>query len=193
MKPIDAEGFEEMFRRNVDPWNYAHSPFEAFKRDRLLKACGLRLYDRGLELACANGETTRRLALRCLRLLAVDSSETALAEARRRTESLPNVAFERVHLPDQTPGGPFDLIVASEILYYLPQSAMLELLERIKRALAPGGRVVLLHHTLPFADAAQLPILAQAKAKANLGQKLDLVMQARHRRFDVAAFEKPVG
>ena len=75
---INPAGFETKFRENIDPWNYAASPFEAYKRAVLLHACGTRPFGRGLELACAIGETTRMLARRCLRLLAVDSSATAL-------------------------------------------------------------------------------------------------------------------
>ena len=79
-KIIDPAGFEAKFRENIDPWNYAASPFEAYKRAVLLRACGTRRYGRGLELACAIGVTTQMLAPRCLRLLAIDSSATALKE-----------------------------------------------------------------------------------------------------------------
>ena len=40
---IDPEGFEAKFQENIDPWNYATSPFEAYKRRILLRACGTRL------------------------------------------------------------------------------------------------------------------------------------------------------
>lgn len=73
------------------------------------------MYGRGLEVACAIGETTRRLARVCLRLLAVDSSLTALNEARLRLAENKNVSFRQALLPAETPRGPFDLIVASEI------------------------------------------------------------------------------
>ena len=191
MKPIDPDGFEALFRQDVDPWNYARSPFEAYKRDRLLRACGDRVYGRGLELACANGETTRRLANRCLRLLAIDASETAAREAARRTAGLRNVAVKQALLPGQTPHGPFDLIVASEILYYLSLSDMLTLLDQLQRALAPGGRLVVLHHVVAFADASQPPALAQQRARTRLTETLPLVMEARERRFEVFAVEKP--
>ena len=191
MRPIDPDGFEALFRQDVDPWNYARSPFEAYKRDRLLRACGDRVYGRGLELACANGETTRRLANRCLRLLAVDSSETAVREAARRTAGLSSVTVKQALLPSQTPQGPFDLIVASEILYYLSLPDMLTLLDQLQRALAPGGRLVVLHHVIAFADASQPPALAQKRAKTFLTDTLPLVMEARERRFEVFAVEKP--
>lgn len=189
MKPIDPAGFEALFRADTDPWNYASSPFEAFKRRELLRACGTRLYGRGLELACANGETSRHLIRRCLSLLAVDVSPTVIAAARTRVQT-PGLTFATTRLPEETPRGPFDLIVASEILYYLPGSDMAVLLDQLVSILAPGGRIVLLHHIVAFDDAAQPPALAQARARAELGRHLHPVWSRCHRRFQVAAFEK---
>ena len=191
MKPIDVDGFEAMFRKDADPWNYAASPFEAYKRDRLLHACGGRLFGRGFELACANGETTRRLAGRCLRLLAVDAAPTAVAEARRRTKDLKNVELREAVLPTETPSGPFDLIVASEILYYLTERDMRTLLDQLMAALAPAGRIVVLHHIIPFADAAQPPAMAQRLARQILSASMPLVAEHRERRFSVFAVERP--
>lgn len=189
-RPIDPEGFEAMFRRDADPWDYARSPFEAFKRGVLLRACSDRMFGRGLELACANGETSRALARRCLRLLAVDASATAVAEARRRVPD-PRIIFAVARLPEDAPVGPFDLIVASEILYYMPRHDMDALLDRLAAALAPGGRMVVLHHTTPFDDAAQPPRRAQDAARARLSASLSPVLARQYRRFHVAAFVKP--
>lgn len=191
MRPIDPDGFEAMFQRDSDPWDYAGSPFEAFKREVLLRACGARTYGRGLELACANGETSRRLARRCLGLLAVDASPTVIAAARKRVRD-PRVTFAVARLPSETPRGPFDLIVASEIFYYMSRFDMDRLLGRLAKALAPGGRIVILHHTLGFGDAAQPPWAAQAAAKYRLSRALTPVLEAQHRRFQVAAFVKPL-
>jgi SAM-dependent methyltransferase len=185
---IDPAGFDAKFRENIDPWDYGSSPFEARKRGVLLHACGPGPFGRGLELACAIGETTRVLAPRCLRLVAVDASVTAVEEARRRLRGFRNVQVEEAMLPDELPRGPFDLIVVSEILYYLAKRPLLRLLDRIEGALAPGGRVVVLHHVRPFDDASVLPSLAQALAVRTLGSRLQLVRFARLGRFEVASF-----
>jgi SAM-dependent methyltransferase len=191
MRPIDPGGFERLFRTTIDPWNYRGSPFEAFKRRVLLRACGLRHYGRGLELACANGETTRLLAPRCLRLLAVDASPTAVAAARKRTRDLPAVTIRTATLPATMPRGPFDLIVVSEIAYYLSANDLRGLIGRIEGALAPGGRVVVLHHLRRFDDAAQLPALAQAMLRRSLERGMGQVFAERHGRFEALAFEAP--
>ncbi len=185
---IDPTGFEARFRETIDPWNCARSPFEVWKRSALLHACGPGPFGRGLELACAIGETTRVLAPRCLDLLAVDSSPTAVAEAARRTRARANVRVAVALLPEEMPRGPFDLIVASEIFYYLRERPLRRLLRSIEMSLAPGGRVVVLHHLLPFDDAATLPTRAQALAVGTLGRRLKPVRLVDHGRFQSAAF-----
>ena len=193
MRPIDIDGFERLFRTEIDPWDYRNSPFEAYKRGILIRACGARRHGRGLELACANGETTLRLDRRCLRLTAVDASPTAVAAASRRTSGLPRVTVGLCKLPDEMPRGPFDLIVASEIAYYLTPNDLRGLILKIRAALAPGGRVVVLHHLRRFDDAAQLPSLAQAAVRRSLGRSMQAVFAERHGRFEAVAFEATRG
>lgn len=186
---IDAAGFETKFQGNIDPWNYAGSRFEAFKRSVLLQACGHRPYARGLELACAIGETTKALRPLCLNLLALDASPTALEEAQRRTAHLTHVEFRQGLLPNDLPSGTFDLIVASEIVYYLPPRDMERLLIGLKRRLAARGRIVLLHHTRDFGDAAFRPSMAQAHCVKFLGQSMVLRMRRNTMQFQAVAFE----
>ena len=111
MKAIDLAGFEGKFRENIDPWDYTNSGFEHFKRTVLLRACGHGKRGRALELGCAIGETTRYLAPLCLRLVALDGSLTALAEARRgapqarearaREDRIARGGVEEVIFPEQ--------------------------------------------------------------------------------------------
>lgn len=187
---IDLAGFEAKFQSNPDPWNYAASPFEAHKRRILRLACGSRVYGRGLELACANGETTKVLAPLCLRLLAIDGSPSAIEEARRRTRHLPNVDLACLALPEGLPRQQFDLIVASEIYYYLNPTDLDRLLARLYEALAPSGRIVSLHHTINFDDAATRPAVAQARANTFFSHRCTPILTQNHGRFSVSAFEK---
>ena len=188
MRVIDPDGFETMFRLDPDPWNYAASPFEAYKRGILLKACGNGIRGRGLELACANGETTRHLASICLSLLALDASPTAVQEARKRLEGLDRVSVRTALLPNQMPSGRFDLIVVSELLYYMRLRDADRLVRKLAHAIVPGGRIVLLHHHTDFNDAAQKPDLAQKRACTTLSKRMVLRYHYRDRRFDCASF-----
>ena len=62
---------------------------------------------------------TRQLAGHCHGLLAIDAATQPLEEARRRCADQPWVNFERCFVPDEWPAGSFDLIVLSEVVYYL--------------------------------------------------------------------------
>lgn len=190
MPAIDVAGFERKFRADKDPWNYRSSAFERHKRNVLLKACGSIKRGRGLELGCANGETTMELARRCLRLVAIDGSATAIDEAKRRASSDLNVKFIRGELPEHMSRGPFDLIVVSELAYYLAPHALATLQTRLIRALARGGRIVVLHHLQHFADAAQHGAVAHNALCDGLHRELRCVAQASCQRFAVASFEK---
>jgi SAM-dependent methyltransferase len=187
MKPIDVQGFERKFRKNIDPWNYGSSPFERFKRRVLIRACGLAKYGRVLELGCANGETTRALTRISLRLLAVDGSATAVAAAKRRLAGSPHVTFTRLTVPEEMPRGPFDLIIISEIAYYLPQHRLSLLGRRISASLASGGRAVILNHRRMFDDAALHPTLAHQRLIFLLKRSLRLIDRAQFPRFAVAS------
>jgi len=184
---IDPGGFETKFQSDPDPWDYETSPFEAHKRRVLLRACGPRRYGRALEIGCAIGVTTRALARIAGRLLAVDPSPTALKEAARRTRDLRNVALRRLELPERIPGS-FDLIVVSEVLYYLPELKCRQAVSALRAALAPGGRIVLLHHIRDFDDASQRPWLAQERAAAILLGSMAQAFRHRESRFVAEAF-----
>jgi SAM-dependent methyltransferase len=189
MRSIDVAGFEQKFRENIDPWDYTNSRFEHFKRDVLLRACGHSKHGRALELACAIGETTRYLAPLCLRLMALDSSATAIAEAKRRVPCS-HVKFVRAKLPDQMPYGPFDLIVISEIAYYLRPHELTRLGKRIAMATSHCGKIVLLHHRRHFQDAAQAPNLAHLRLLGQLERIATPVFEKRYSRFDVAVLRR---
>lgn len=135
----------------------------------LLAACGARCHGRVLELGCGSGASTAALAARSLRLDAVDASASALAAAEHLLAACPNVCLHRAILPHGMPRGPYDLIVVSELAYYLTRRDHDLLCDRIGRALAPGGRLVLLHHHRPFHDATQRPGSVHRRMLSRLG------------------------
>lgn len=141
--------FERLYRAAPDPWAYATSPYEAAKYDATLDALPRPRYRRGLEVGCSIGVLTERLAGRTDALLAVDVSETALARARRRCAGHPHVAFERRQVPAETPAGPFDLAVVSEVGYYLSAPDLDAFLDRLADAVEPAGHLALVHWTGP--------------------------------------------
>jgi SAM-dependent methyltransferase len=189
MRAINISGFEKKFRAEIDPWDYTHSRFEHFKRLNLLRACGPVKHGRVLELGCAIGETSRRLGRISLRLLAIDGSPTALAEAVRRNPHSPHISFRYAILPGQMPRSQFDLIVVSELAYYLRQHQQKALADRMVWALAPGGMAVILNHRRPFNDAAVLPELAHRQLRHRLARRLCLVRDATYSHFNISVFK----
>jgi SAM-dependent methyltransferase len=142
----DADHFEARFRADPDPWATATSPYEREKYDRTLAACGPGPFRAALELGAGNGGFTVRLAERCDALTTVDFSPTAVALAQERLAGHAGVAVLEGTVPDDLPpSGDFDLVVASEILYYLPEDAFRRTLDRLPRLLRPGGRLVAVH------------------------------------------------
>jgi len=144
---LRPEYFDSLYAANGDPWAFASSPYEAVKYAATLAALPQTRYDDALELGCSIGVLTQQLAPRCARLLATDIAEAALSRARSRCADLPQITFERRDLTTEFPLGRFDLILVSEVGYYLSQADLDWLRTRIASALAPGGDVVLVHYT----------------------------------------------
>jgi SAM-dependent methyltransferase len=145
---LGRDYFQRRYADDADPWSFATSPYEQQKYQATLDAVGAG-HGNALEIGCSIGVFTGRLATRCRALLAVDIAETALAAARRRNAEAHNIEFRQMALPDEVPAGRFDLIVLSEVGYYWPLPDLDRFLDWLRRALAPGGRFVLVHWTGP--------------------------------------------
>ena len=144
---LSSRYFEDVYRANPDPWKFASSPYEAAKYAATLAALPRPSYASAFEAGCSIGILTAQLAARCGRLLSVDISELALRAARERCAALDNVRFEQRTLPGEFPGGPFDVIVVSEVGYYLAMPDLLKLRDLAIRQLAPAGHLLLVHWT----------------------------------------------
>ena len=142
---LGREYFEELYAESHDPWNFETSEYERDKYRRTLEVLGDRHFERALEAGASIGVFTEMLAGRCDELLAVDVSERAVAAARERLTGRGHVIVERRTLPEEMPSGPFDLIVASEILYYYTREEMLATLRAFERELARGGVLLAVH------------------------------------------------
>jgi cyclopropane fatty-acyl-phospholipid synthase-like methyltransferase len=135
--------FEQLYTSDPDPWRFATSDYEREKYAATLEALPAGRFSRALEVGCSIGVLTRQLAARCDTLLAVDVSETALRSAEDRCEDQPWVEFAKMAIPTEWPDGEFDLILFSEVLYYLGIDGIHDAARRTLASLAPGGAVVL--------------------------------------------------
>jgi len=147
-RSVDADWFEQLYAEQGDPWGFDTSPYERAKYDHTLAALPAARFGHALEVGCANGTLTERLAARCDRLLAVDVSDTALARAAARLDGRAGVSFEKRVLPGDAPEGPFDLVLLSEVAYYWDRDDLALAGDWLGGgAVASGGHVLLVHWT----------------------------------------------
>jgi 2-polyprenyl-3-methyl-5-hydroxy-6-metoxy-1,4-benzoquinol methylase len=142
---MESAYFDALYRADPDPWRFSTSDYERHKYAATLAALSRPRYREALEVGCSIGIFTGQLAHRCDRLLAIDGSAVALETARRTCASLDNVRFETRMVPNAFPAGAFDLIIFSEVLYYLQPADLERVADRCADALTPDGEVVLCH------------------------------------------------
>lgn len=142
---LNPDDFVGYYAGDPDPWRFATSDYERAKYAATLAALPKAHYARGLEIGCSIGILTRQLAGRCDAMLGLDVVPAALETARANCASLPHVRFELAEAPKQWPEGRFDLIVLSEVVYFLDRTDLARLIARVEEALLPGGDIVLVH------------------------------------------------
>ena len=134
---------DSLFAGTVDPMGFDR-PAEAvrFRRaeELLDHVTNTSPFHRALEIGCAEGHFTERVATRCRHLLAVDISATAVARTRTRCHSHAHVECATWDLRrDPLPSG-LDLIVVVGVLEYIRSPRVLRSVRHnLVTALSPGG------------------------------------------------------
>ena len=141
--------FDRRYREDPDPWGYRSSPYERAKYAATLDACGPGPFASALELGGSTGVFSARLAPRCRSLTTIDYSATAVSAAEAELARYPQARAILGRIPDDLPEATFDLIVASEVLYYLDHNTFTATLDAIERRLARPGRLVCVHWRSP--------------------------------------------
>jgi SAM-dependent methyltransferase len=143
---VPREHFDVLYEGSSDPWDLRSAWYERRKYAITVAALPRERYRSGLEPGCSIGELTRLLAARCDSLLAFDFAQSAVDSARRAVLGMPHVAVERRALPAGLPPGSFDLIVLSEVLYYLSAPDLARTVDGMTARLDVGGDLVAVHH-----------------------------------------------
>lgn len=148
-KSLTTSYFDDVYRANADPWSFETSSYERAKYEATLAALPDAHYAHAFEIGCSIGVLSERLAQRCDQLLAVDASELPLRMARQRLAPYAQVTVARMRIPDEFPAGMFDLIVVSEVGYYLNLNDLHQARQWMIDHLKPQGVLLLVHWT-PF-------------------------------------------
>ena len=149
MTAMSAYDFEARYRADPDPWGYRSSPYERIKYAATLEACGTGPFTCALELGGSIGVFSARLAPRCDALLTIDFSPSAVRAAQAELAPYPHARAILGRIPEDLPSGCFDLVVASEVLYYLDEQTLVATLAAIERRLRREARLVCVHWRTP--------------------------------------------
>ena len=144
-KSIPPEHFEALYRRSSDPWDFERSAYEQQKYHDTLERLSRTRYDRILEIGCSIGVLSGHLAARCNAFLGIDCSPLAIERARHRHADNTNTHFDVMTVPAEFPAGVFDLIVLSEVLYFLNTRDLARLADWVNAALASDGELILVN------------------------------------------------
>ena len=140
------DSLDRLHEQQADPWGTESRWYEQRKRDLVLAMLPAAQFQVALEVGCSTGALAEALAGRADRVVAVDRSVAALTSARRRFGDEPRVSVLQLDVPHDWPQDlAFDLVVVSEVGYFLSPAELDALIDRIVATLAPGGVVVLCH------------------------------------------------
>lgn len=136
--------FEMLFTLSRNPWKYT-SNYQQRKYERELELLPSNFIGKALEIGCAEGHFTVKLAPRVSSLIATDISRIALGRAAKLCEKqqLYNVRFMHLDIVKDSIPECFDLIFCSEVLYYVGSVIDLQkIASKIAVALKPGGYLI---------------------------------------------------
>jgi 2-polyprenyl-3-methyl-5-hydroxy-6-metoxy-1,4-benzoquinol methylase len=119
MKKTQRQIYRELEEqvKDVDIWDTGISKdYTRLSQDDMLKLIKKVPHARILEVGCASGNFTRRLVEIADLVVGIDVSKTEIARAKLR---IPQAKFYAVSMEQFHTQEPFDVIVCSEVLYYI--------------------------------------------------------------------------
>ena len=187
---LNADYFADVYAANDDPWNFETSPYEAQKYSATLQALPRNHYRNGLEIGCSIGVLTKMLAEKCLNLLATDISEKALDSAKIKCKDLENVNFQLLHFPDELPNDQFNLILISEVAYYLSEEDWKKAIHKMYDMLPEKGEIVLVHWLPVVPDYPQTGDQVHYAFKKEMESKMENVFKTRTDQYRIDIWRK---
>jgi LmbE family N-acetylglucosaminyl deacetylase len=144
------ESFDAHYERKPEGWDFDGSWYERRKRAVTLAALPRERYRSALELGCATGVLTAALTERADAVLGTDISAAPLERARHRA---PAARFVQAALPSEWPSGRWDLVVMSEVGYYLSPADLDATVDAVLASLDDDGVLVACHWRHPDDEA----------------------------------------
>ena len=136
--------FDRMYEGSADPWQLQNRWYEQRKFAITMALLPHPRYRHAFEPGCSVGVLTGLLAARCDHVTATDVAPAAIDAARERLTDASVTLMQR-SLDDPWPATDFDLIVLSEVGYYLQASTLREMMDREVPRLENPATVVAAH------------------------------------------------
>ncbi len=189
---LSTEFFNEFYSHDDDPWHFESSPYELSKYKATLAALPREIYQNAFEIGCSIGVLTKMLAPKCKKLLAVEPADVPLKKAIERLKDDSQVRLQKMMVPQDFPEDNFDLILLSEVGYFLSWEDLQKLAGLITEHLETGGQLLMVHWTPVVAE---FPLTGDQVHDyfMNLVQQkkhLKHVFHQREEKFRLDLFEK---
>lgn len=176
---LERSYFENVYAEGEDPFRLGSRWYEERKYAMTVAALPRRRYRNGLEPGCSVGILSRLLGERCDHLTSTDVVDTVV-ERNRAENTSDTVEFVRWSLSDDWADvpGPFDLVVLSEVGYYLDADALRTALDTMMGHLDADATVLLVHwrhhvDDYPLSGDDVHAIAAETKGLEQLGRYTD--------------------
>ena len=141
----------DLYAQTDDPWNFDTSAYEQARFRATRDALPRDRYRAALEIGCGNGALARHLAPICGSYTGIDTVARAVAAAQVR---VPAARFIQATYPCDLAGSDYDLIILSEVLYFLTPAVIRHLARNLVAA-APGADLVCVSYLGDTAQALQ--------------------------------------
>jgi SAM-dependent methyltransferase/ribosomal protein S18 acetylase RimI-like enzyme len=133
---------------------------------RLDEIVSLDRQTRALDFGCGFGFVANALAPKVGTVALWDASSNMRRRARLNVAHLTNIEFLNLSQPDSIDGGSFDLILVNSVVQYMSPEEFSGWLQRWRRMLVPGGRLVISDIVLPnYRFAADIVALIRFSAR----------------------------
>jgi trans-aconitate methyltransferase len=144
---------QRLYAASADPWGHLTRDYERSKYADTLAALEGREARLVVEVGCGIGVLTELLAPRCGRLFAIDLVPAAVRRARSRLAWAPHVTIAVGNAPDDLPALEPDIVMLSEVLYFLTTDEIDRLARWCDDRAAADARIVIVSWLGPTGEA----------------------------------------
>lgn len=143
--PVNVLYFDEKYKNNPDPWQFASSTYELDRYEHIYKALSHKQYNLIFEAGCSIGILTKKLSTLASFVTAIDISPTAVSIANQYCSQLNNVSIHCASLTDIHLDKKTDLLILSEIGYYFFAHEWKEIVMNLLSHCAPKTTILASH------------------------------------------------